>query len=259
MDGALARFLAKNSIASSVSMPAVHTTKAYHAKKIIQGGLIKPQPCDVFKDDTLTYLFYGRPSYKRIGESQIAKYWELPSLFVMDYDTITAKRVYPFDTGAFANKRYPEFINMMDLEDFEVTSSLTAPQRLVASFFVDTNRYFRLQPRDQRDFNLRYEITATDEEVQALYELILAYTDKIDDRRFAIEIQTEATLKLSDCGLMAIIIPEEYCESDELIETAEKYGADILPYPTYSLKQEMYYHAIYNTLFEYYKIKGLVR
>jgi hypothetical protein len=150
MDGALAKFLSKNSISSSLSMPAVHTTSAYTAKRIIKGGLIKPQPCDTFKDEDLTYLFYGRPSYKRTGESQLAKYWELPSLFVMDYDAISTKRIFPFDTGAFVAKRYPEFIGMMDIGEFEVTSSLTAPQRLVASFFVDTNRYFRLQ-RETRD------------------------------------------------------------------------------------------------------------
>ncbi len=259
MDGPLAKFLSKNSILSSIAMPLVHTTSAYSAKRIIQGGLIKPQLCDTFQNERLTYLFYGRPSYKRMGESQLAKYWELPSLFVMDYEKISTKRIYPFDSGAFASRRYPEFINMMDMQDFEVTSALTAPQRLVASFFVDTNRYFRLNPRDKRDFNIRYEISATDEEIQALYELILSYSDKIDDRRFAIEIQTEADIDLKTCGLMAIIIPEEYCESDELMALAEKNGAEVIPYPTYSLKQEMYYHAIYNCLFEFYKTKGLVR
>jgi len=259
MDGALAKFLSKNSISSSLSMPAVHTTSAYSAKRIIKGGLIKPTPCDTFEGEDLTYLFYGRPSYKRIGESQLAKYWELPSLFVLDYDAISTKRVFPFDTGAFASKRYPDFIGMMDINEFEVTSALTAPQRLVASFFVDTNRYFRLNPRDKRDFSLRYEVSATDEEIQALYDLILSYSDKIDDRRFAIEIQTATAIKLKECGLMAIIIPEEYCESDELINLAEGYGAEIIPYPTYSLKQEMYYHAIYNCLFEFYKTRGLVR
>lgn len=240
-------------------MPAVHSTSAYSAKKIIKGGLIKPQACDVYDQEDLTYLFYGRPSYKKIGESQLAKYWELPALFVMDYETIDCKRILPFDSGAFSGKRYPEFINMMDINDFEVTSTLSAPQRLISSFFVDTNRYFRLRPRDRRDFMSRFEVSSTDEEIQALYDLVLTYSEKIDDRRFSVEIQTECEIKLKECGLLAVIIPEEYCESEEIIELVEGYGAEIIPYPTFSLKQEMYYQSIYNILFELYREKGLVR
>jgi hypothetical protein len=255
--GALTAFLSKNTVGASPTMPAIHTTSAYNAKHIIHGSLIKPQPCDTFKGEELTYLFYGRPSYKKIGESQIAQYWELPSLFVMDYDLISAKRIYPFDTGAFQN--YPNFISMMPMHEFEVTGTLNAPQRLVGAFFVNPDRYFRLRPRDPRDFNGRYEVTATDEEIQALHHLALSYSDRIDDRRFAIEIQTEAEIKLRDCGLKAVIIPEEYCESDELVKAVESHGAQIIPYPTYSLKQEMYYHSIYNILFELYREMGLVR
>jgi hypothetical protein len=238
-------------------MPVIHTTSAYAAKQIIKGDLIRPRPCDTFKGEELTYLFYGRPSYKKIGDSQIAQYWELPSLFVMDYDAIDLKRIYPFDTGAFG--KFPNFISMMPLEEFELAASLGAPQRLVSAFFVDPDRYFRLRPRDARDFNGRFDVTATDEEIRALHQLALSYSERIDDRRFAIEIQTECEIKLRDSGLKAVIIPEEYCESDELVKLIESHGADIIPYPTHSLKQEMYYHTIYNILFELYREMGLVR
>lgn len=259
MIGALARFLNKNSVGSSLALPALHSTSAYQAKQIIKGGLINPQPCPVYKGEDLTYLFYGRPSYKKLGESQLAKYWELPSIFVMEYQTIDIKRVFPFDTGAFIQNRYPNFISMMDISEFEATNSLSAPQRLVGSFFVDADRYFRLKPRERRDFVHRYDVTSTDEEIHALYDLILSYSEKIDDRRFAVELQTEKQILLKECGLMAVIIPEEYCESDELISIVESHGAEVIPYPTYSLKQEMYYHSIYNILFELYREKGLVR
>jgi hypothetical protein len=175
----------------------------------------------------------------------------------MDYDLIKPKRIYPFDTGAF--KGYPNFISMMPMGEFEATATLNAPQRLVSSFFVSPDRYFRLKPRDARDFNNRFDVTTVDEEIRALHQLTVSYSEKIDDRRFAVEIQTDAEISLRDCGLKLIIIPEEYCESEELISLAESYGADVIPYPTYSLKQEMYYHTIYNILFEYYKEIGLVR
>jgi len=74
-DNALTRFLTKNTIQRSAEMPVFHTTSAYSAKRIILDGTIDPSRCSVFKGDDLTYLFYGRPSYKKTGESQISKYW----------------------------------------------------------------------------------------------------------------------------------------------------------------------------------------
>ncbi len=257
--GALENFLARNSVGSSATMPAIHTTSAYNAKRIIKGNLLEPQQCPVFKNEALTYLFYGRPSYKYSTDTQISKYWELPSLFVYDYTRIKCKRIYPFDSGAHDRKLYPNFLNMMPLDEFELNGQINAPERIVGSFFVDTDRYFRLKPRDRRDFEVRYSVTSTEEEILALHDLAFLYSDKIDDRRFAIELQTESPLVMNDGSLMAVIIPEEYYEDEIIVNFLENNNVEIMTYPTYSLRQEMYYHTIYNILFELYRSKGLVR
>jgi hypothetical protein len=259
MMGALENFLARNSVGTSTTMPAIHTTNAYNAKRIIKGNLLSPQDCTVFKNDSLTYLFYGRPSYKYSSDSQVSKYWELPSLFIFDYTKIQCKRIFPFDSGAHNIGLYPNFLNMMPLEEFEVNGQINAPERIVGSFFVDTDRYFRLKPRDRRDFESRYGVTSTEEEILALHDLAFLYSDKIDDRRFAIELQTEAPLSMNNGSLMAIIIPEEYYEDELIVNFLEESKVEILTYPTFSLKQEMYYHTIYNILFEFYRDRGLVR
>jgi hypothetical protein len=258
MTGALARFLGKNSIPNSATMPLVHTTTAYRAKKVIQNGFLDPQNCDVFNEELL-YLFYGRPAYKKHSSSQISKYWELPTVFILDYDVVKKGRIYPFDTGAFMNRRYPDFFNMMDLDDYDVGHVFQAPQRIVGSFFVDANRYFRLRPRDHRDFIHRFEVASTDEEIRSLFDLALHYSDRIDDRRFSIEVQTRLKISLRNNGLVAVILPEEYFENEEFISLIEDQGARAIPYPTHSLKQEMYYSQIYNYIYELYKELGLAR
>lgn len=64
---------------------------------------------------------------------------------------------------------------------------------------------------------------------------------------------------MNNGALLAIIIPEEYYEDEMIVKFLEESSVEILTYPTYSLKQEMYYHTIYNILFEFYREKGLVR
>ena len=236
----------------------MHTTSAYRSKGILRAGALEPQPCDVFKGENLTYFFYGRPSYKRESKNQISKYWELPVVFIMNYSSVKIRRIYPFDTGAFLRNYYPDFIGMTPLQEFELDSTIDAPQRLVGSFFVNAERYFRLKPRMKNDFLNRFQVDVMEEEVRALHDLTAHFDEKIDDRRFSIEIQTAESTDLGG-QVMAVVFPEEYAESDEFVDMVYKLGAEPLIYPSYPLKQEMYYHTIYNIVFEFYRSKGLVR
>ncbi|RDV05916.1 hypothetical protein DXH95_00180 [Sphingorhabdus pulchriflava] len=258
-DNALSRFLSKNTVRKSAEMPVFHSTSAYSARRILFDNVINPQSCNVFQNEKLTYLFYGRPSYKRESRSQITKYWQLPAVFLFDYKVSRYKRIFPFDTGAFENGIYPEFFGMMPRNEYDTGSMPDSPSRLVSSFFVDCERFFKLSPRDKKDFDSRFETTAVDEEIHALYELIVSYSEKIDDRRFSIELQTEHEIHLSDGACKALIIPEEYLESDELVDKCDKMGIEVLSYPSFPLKQEMYYYHIYNIIFELYKEWGIAR
>lgn len=260
MQSALAKFLAKNTVKSADGLPLVHTTRAYDAKRIVAADLILPSDCPVFKGEKLSYFFYGRPSYKRsLRKSQIAKYWELPSVFIFEYKAIPSKRVYPFDTGAFSNQRYPDFIQIMPMEEFEATSTIDAPQKIVGSFFIDSNRYFRLDPRSRTDFMRRFDVGVDDEEILALQELMVAHSEKSDDRRAAIEVQTDVELKLNKGEFLAVVFPEEYVESDAFMDKLEALEAEPLPYSTSPLKQEMYYSTIYTIIFDFYRAKRFIR
>lgn len=259
LDNALSRFLSKNTVRKAAEMPAFHSTSAYAAKRILRDGIINPQSCSIFQNEKLTYLFYGRPSYKKEGRSQIAKYWQLPAVFLFDYKVTQYKRIFPFDTGAFENGIYPDFFGMMPRAEYDTGSMPDSPSRLVSTFFVDCERFFKLAPRDKKDFDSRFETSSVDDEIHALYDMILSYSEKIDDRRFSIELQTENEIHLNSGKCRALIIPEEYLESDELLQKCEEMEIDVLSYPSYPLKQEMYYYQIYNIIFELYKEWGIAR
>jgi hypothetical protein len=66
-----------------------------------------------------TKCSYVKWAYKRVLHLE-AEYWELPTCLVFSFFSDGAKRIYPFDSGAFKLKRYPNFVNMMDMADFEV-------------------------------------------------------------------------------------------------------------------------------------------
>lgn len=257
MTSALARFLSKNTVRGTDGLPLVHTGSAYAIKRIIAAGRVLPSPCDVFTGEDLSYFFYGRPAYKRARRSQVSKYWELPSVLIFQYDAVTAKRVYPFDTGGF--EHYPDFITEMPMNEFEVNSTIDAPHKIVGSFFVNPDRYFRMNPRDGRDFKQRFDIGVDEEEVLALQELFVAYSEKVDDRRATIELQSDVELELKSGELLAVVFPEEYVESDTFMDSLAALGADALPYASHPLNQQMYYSTIYTTVFEYYRKMGFVR
>jgi len=116
----LDRFLQRNSIKPAASLPLVHSAAAYTIRRIIQSKkIIAKTECNVFKGEKLNYFFVGRPAYKREYEVE-GDYWELPACVILDYRSVSVKRIYPFDTGAF--DMYPEFIRIMDRSDFETTN-----------------------------------------------------------------------------------------------------------------------------------------
>ena len=133
---ALSQFLERNQITKARPLPLVHTTETYYLKKIVETGQIKAQRCNVFMGENLSYSFVGRAAYK-CDSQQEAEYWELPTCLVFDFFIQGAKRILPIDSGAFSAKRYPNFINMMDLQDFDVGGDL---KRLTKSLARSSTR-----------------------------------------------------------------------------------------------------------------------
>jgi hypothetical protein len=253
----LDRFLQRNSIKPSQGLPLVHSAAAYTIRKIIQTKeIVSKEECKVFRGEKINYFFVGRPAYKKHYEIE-GDYWELPACVILDYKSVPIKRIFPFDTGAF--DMYPDFIKIMDRSDFEVSSTNQAVERLIGSFFISTSSYFKLRPRNASDFERRFEIGTLDEEIKALYKLILSKTGKYDDRRFSIEVQSDPVVALTD-NVLAVVFPEEYCESDQYMAWVEQdLKAIPLPYQSFPLKKEFYYYAMYEAVLKFYQSRGWVK
>ncbi|WP_143748355.1 hypothetical protein [Mesorhizobium carmichaelinearum] len=251
----LERFLERNSINSARPLPIVHTTDAYITRKSIETGKLSISPCDRFEGENLLYFFVGRAAYKKNLPEEV-EYWELPSCLVFDFQVKNAKRLYPFDSGAFKTKRYPNYVSMMDLDDFSMAPTSNNVERAIGAFFQSNLNYYRLAARRRADFEYDHDVGVLDEEIKALYKLIEDKSRRMDDRRFSIELQFEESFMFSDRKPLLIIIPETYLKNQKYVDKIYRTGETIETYPVYPLRKDYYYYAIYEKLDSFYRESG---
>ncbi|WP_235770602.1 hypothetical protein [Rhizobium alarense] len=216
---------------------------------------MKTAKCDVFKSDELLYFFVGRPAYKKEAVME-GEYWELPSCIIFDFEISTAKRVFPFDTGAFSAKRYPNYISIMSLDDFEINPSESEVQRAIGAFFNSSRDYYRLNPISPEKFESLHDIDATEEEVLALHRLIQDRSKRFDDRRFSLEIQFSESFNFREKKPIFAIFPEIYMTSDSFRSWIDLYGIELETYPYYPMRRDYYYSSIYEKIDKYYRDRG---
>src|SRR6185437_720453 len=242
---ALFDFLQKNQIEKGRLLPAVHSTEAYFIKKFMKTGRIEPQTCKFFAGEKLSYFFLGRPAFKRSYDAE-PDYWELPMCFIVQYEAVRQKRTFPFDSGAFKSGLYPQFISMMDIDEFDVQKDVAAPEKIIGTFFGTNRNYFLLKTRAKGDFEGRFDVGVLEEEIKALHRLVTSKDNSVDDRRFAIELQTEHQLDLVSDNVLAVVLPESYIENPRVVSYVEDtLQAELITYPLYPLKKDYYYYAIY--------------
>jgi hypothetical protein len=259
MPPALFEFLQKNQIEKSTALPAVHSTEAYFIKKFMASSRIEPSICKFFGGEKLSYFFVGRPAFKRNLDRE-PDYWELPICFIVDYRSIRRKRVFPFDSGAFKSGNYPSFISIMDLNEFALERDSEAVEKIVGTFFGTNRSYFMLKSRGQADFEARFDVGVLEEEVKALHKLITLKHEALDDRRFAIEIQTEHEFALVKDQVLAVVLPETYIENVRVVRFVEReLNAKLLTYPLFPLKKDYYYYAIYERVDHFFRQAGFYR
>lgn len=254
-------FLSKNSITPSSRLPVVHTTSAYRLPDLLDAGEIKARECNVFIGESLNYFFYAKPSYKIQSNGNDATEWQLPVCFVVNIDAIrTIKRIYPFDTGAFKSKRHPGYITMMDIEAFNAGNFADQPSRILGAFFSSVDNLFKLRPKSKEDMISEFSLRVTDAEVFALQKLAGDSSHVgIDDRRFCIEIQTEDDIPLTNGSTLAIILPEEYLEDEQIRNLiTNTLRALPIPYSITSMSSEAMTAVVYDKLLQYYKNEGFI-
>jgi len=188
----------------TTDLPYVHSTDGHGLRAITNDGQITPQPCNVFEGERLTYLFYGRPSYRPNAKTGPTTHSAmLPVCLIFKPDAqFTITRVYPFDSGAFHNAMLDSFLHpRMKLGDFALAADRSTPGKLISYFFGSNENYLdrklmRSNPDSPDDF-----------EVQSFIDLASARgTNSFDSRSATVEVQTSDTLNFYNM-IEAVIIP----------------------------------------------------
>lgn len=183
-----------------------------------------PTPCSIFGENLL-YLFYGRPAYRTAAEidsNGSDAYW--PVCFVLEPDAVDAKRIYPFDSGAFHHNRFARFMyHRMIKEDFELDPDPETPGKLVRLFWQNERAYF------DADGPSGFAPGTFDFEAKAYRDLIVDRgRAPFDERNSAIELQVDVQLDLPR-KTIAVVLPYEFA-SEEMISKISALGALALPF-----------------------------
>ncbi|EHA1080854.1 hypothetical protein I8Y06_001676 [Photobacterium damselae] len=199
----------KNHIVSNTNMtpmmPLVHVCDCHRLRNILVSNAIIPTKCPVFEED-LAYFFYGRPSY-RIGDGGFSS--NTPSLFpvcfILDSAYITdIKRVFPFDTGAFAAGLYKKYIHSKaTFSDYIFEPTYDFIRRYVDMFYSSNENYFNGEATIVKGL-----IPTMAFELQSLHQMITSTsTEEVDDRCYTVEIQSFSGVDISGGAVMAMVLP----------------------------------------------------
>lgn len=233
------------------TLPLTHKQDWYSASEILQEGKIKVTPCDVFENENLIYYFYGKPSYvvsEKIGSRGDNVYF--PVCFVIRFESVNFEKVFPFDSGAFAEKMFDGFFHKkMNLHQFSLKPNIHQIKGLIKTFFGNNNNYYRSVPV------VRYEDFKNDE-VKAYVNLLNNKGEEsFDERNSSIEIISKSDLPLKD-NIIAIILPSDIAETDKSIENLRKQGVEIITYDTFGGNPGAYNSVIRQYLYDFLKNKG---
>ncbi|WP_186421321.1 hypothetical protein [Bosea sp. CS1GBMeth4] len=255
----LKEFLEKAQVGTASKLPWLHTTQAGHLPAILGTGRIAAMPCNVFRGEKLTYLFVGRPAYKYQLEAGETPYWLLPTVFVVRFQTDPKiKRLFPFDSGAFVNKRLPEYVTFFGRETFELAPERESIGRVVSAFFGDDQSYVKRNPRPAEKLDDEYSLTPRHAAVKAINRL---YAEKsaegFDDRAAAIELQLETDIDLTPENLLGVVMPEEYKRDREMVKIVKSITPRIEFYECHPISGNSYFSAIYSAVNTIYRKAGI--
>ncbi|MFM5570895.1 hypothetical protein ACET8Q_09720 [Aeromonas veronii] len=206
-------------------MPLVHVCDCHRFRSILLSDAIIPTECPVFHEK-LAYFFYGRPSY-RIKSNGFSS--NTPSLFPVCFILNSAyindiKRIFPFDTGAFAAGLYTKFVHSTaTLNDYIFEPTYDFIRRYVEMFYSSNRNYFNGQATIEKK-----HIPAMAFELHSLHQMITSTSqEEVDDRCYTVEIQTFHNVDISTGAVMAMVLPVTIM--DDPIVSSYLYENDIEP------------------------------
>lgn len=229
-------------------LPSMHSTDCIVGEKVLDANELTVMKCPVF-NEPLLYFFYGKPVYKVSAKHKIPRtdYLLSPCCFLLDSKKITAKYIYPFDTGAYKSGIYGDTIpSEMDIDSFQLKPDPTEIPEFIRTFFENNSNY------------LQGISTISDDQLNNAVTISLGSILRsqgvlpFDDRAKTVEIISACNVKLSEAA-MAIIAPMPFLRNESFqCFTKAHPEIDVLTYFThYPTDPYSHNEVIYQKAIEY--------
>lgn len=233
-------------VSEILTIPAFHSCDSFFLRKILNERKLSTSEDDVFENEKLLYLFYGRPAYKSANQQSSKLKAFLPISFIVKSESIDRiKRVISFDSGAFKNGLYNNYLHpQMSLDNFILTPTIDAVKKAICYLFGTNENYFKGIPKEKPPFD------PLDFEIECLYNLISGNEQQIvDDRKSTFEIQLDNQLFLTNSSLEAVILPDFFLSSELVTRVlVNELKVEILSYESYGIPSpDNYSHLLYLT------------
>ena len=237
------------------TLPLTHKKNWRIAEKMLNNGTIPLESCDVFLGENVQYFFYGRPAYvvaQDTGNRRDHLYF--PVCFLVDPTYVEITNIFPFDTGAFAEGFYDDYIDKtMDINGFQIAPTIQSIKGFVKGFYGDNKKYYTRNPKN---IAISYD---TNDELYAYINIMTASgAPPFDGRAESIEIITKKPFSIHQ-GVKALVIPNEFefaSETRDAVEELKSSGVDIITYQIMGLGAEQYNAIMYDKVYEYFLSKG---
>ena len=254
----LREFLEASNLEVAKMPPWIHSTSAHNIWEIMGSGKILAMACDVFRPEKLCYCFVGRPAYKRKDEKNVED-WQLPMAFVLRFQTEPKiKRVFPFDSGAFRNKRLPSYITCFKIDGYELSGDMRNVGRLISLLYKNPKRYFDRKAAGFEELKEEHNLLPRHQEVMAVSRLALDSSSmECDDRAAAIEVSLEQDIVLNPRDMLGVVIPDEYKREPELVTALKELTPFIEYYRHNPINHGAHYGQIYDAVQSIYKRAGV--
>jgi hypothetical protein len=232
-----------------------HTTNMSGFRQILRDGALSPQKCSVFESD-LSYFFYGRPAYRFKSDPSLLDNHAWPVILVFK-NTIESFSwsAFPFDSGAFFNGRYQQWLDSTwRIDAFKIDVASTTHARHVSAFYEGNEDYL-----DGKGKHLDSSKFGLDLEAAAVAQMIRECRDGgADDRRFTIEMIADTPIPLDSRYVAMVIVPRVLADSEELVPLVSR-GIHVYPYRVITHFTASQHHAqLENAVFERQQEEGLL-
>jgi hypothetical protein len=220
-----------------------HVTKVAYLLDMMQAGAVTPFPCRFFKKK-LVYMFYGRPAYRDGDEAAIGETVRAPALILFK-NTVEkyVHDVWPFDSGAFHNKRYRHWdLPHYNIERYSLKSDPETGRRYVTAFFGGNEEYFQAKAIRRTD-------TGLVPEAAIINGMLCDRTNKTADyRRFVVEMNTEVAVPFSNEYVQTVLVPLDIKDDLDREGYPRKSGISVIAYDCLTLNSPGDYQTIFESI-----------